>query len=127
MKAFHNDKKIKQKYIARVDAHIKADKSVQLVRNYFKKRGYHVTTKSSVTNNGHDLNIIKGVKSFSVEVKTAFFSARSWKVGKTFDKKHDFIAIVFGKDIYFELWDEHKKKCSKNGTRCLTKIASLYV
>lgn len=105
-----------------------AENSVKLVRNYFKKMGYKTTAKSKPTANGYDLVVLKDEKSFSIEVKTAFLNSRSWQVGKTHNKENDFIAIVFpNKKIHFELWKDHKEKCTKNGKRSLTKIASLYV
>lgn len=107
--------------------HKKAEDSVELVRKYFKELGFDVTTKSKPTSNGHDLVVLKNDKSFRVEVKTAFYSARSWKVGKTHELEHDFIAIVFNNKIHFEDWKEHKNKCSKNGQRTLTKLAGIYV
>lgn len=118
----------KDQFVAATKAHQLANNSVDKVRKYFKNLGYHVTDKSKPTANGHDLVIIKGSKSFTVEVKTCFYSARSWKVGKTFGLKNDFIAIVMPSgQVYIEEWDSHKEKCSKNGTRALTKITNLYI
>ena len=107
---------------------IKAQKSVSLVRKYFKRLGYTATSKSNVKSNGYDLVIIKGSKSFAVEIKTAFYSCRSWQVGKTFNTKNDFIAIVMPNNIiHIEDWESHREKCNKNGKRTLTKIVNLYV
>jgi hypothetical protein len=116
MKAFHGDNEIK------------ALNSVKLATKYFKKLGYKATEKSSVTSNGYDIVILKKDKSFTIEVKSAFYSSRSWLIGKTFDKENDFIAIVMpNNEIHIEDWNSHKAKCKRNGRRCITKIVNLYI
>ena len=72
-----------------------AEKSVEVVRNFFKSLGYKTTEKSSVFRNGYDLVILKGNKSFSIEVKTAFLSSRSWKNNKEPGSNIEFETIHF--------------------------------
>lgn len=45
MQAFHNDPKIKTKYLMRVRAHAKADEQTQQVASWFERNGWLVTNK----------------------------------------------------------------------------------
>jgi hypothetical protein len=110
----------------RYTKHIKAEKSVIVCKEFLEDHGYIVSNVKRAASNGHDLVAIKGSDAITIEVKTAFYSARSWKISKA-TTNSDLVAVVFPSgDIHFDSMFHHGKQCSKSGYRCVTQIAKIY-
>lgn len=119
MKAFHNDPKVKERYIP----HSLAKKSVMIAKIYFESIGYEVSKPKHPCTNGPDLC----VGEFRVEVKKVFYSSRAYKVSKVTRTADDYIAIIFNDGhVHVERMEDHLRLCSKDGGRCVTGLARLY-
>jgi len=110
------------------EAHSKAENSVEIVRSYLHANGWITTNKISCSANGRDIVAVRRGESAIIEVKSAIYSSRAWKVKKVLDSSVDYIAIVFpnGK-IHFDTIRMHLSECSKNGDRSLTGLAKIYM
>lgn len=106
---------------------MKDNRSVIIARNFFKRLGFQTSTSRNPSANGTDLHIRKNNKYFSVEVKSAFYSSRSWRVNKTLRVHDDYIAIVFPNgEIHIESMKDHLMKCNSVGNRAVSNLAAIY-
>lgn len=116
MQAFLNDEKIKEEYAP----HIAAKESVETASRYFLKRGWLVYNKKHVCARGSDLTISKNSMALTVEVKTAAFSKRIWRISVVKKKRRndDLIAIVYpGGKVLVQPMKDHLKLCMASGMR----------
>ena len=121
--SFYGKEKIKEKYLN------KASKSQKIVRAWLETVGAIVAEVNHPSTNGIDLTAIKNNKSYTFEVKTAIFSARTWKINpvNTSGKKCDFIAIVLPDNhVIFEPMQNHLLQCNNNGIRTITNSVNFH-
>lgn len=109
-------------------AHATAKKSVLAAAHFFEKLGFQVLGKDkNISSSGPDLTIIAGHRAYRVEVKTATFSSKAWKVTKTNRVNDDYVAIVFPSGaVHVEPMVDHSQKCAATGARSLTAIGLIY-
>lgn len=116
MLAFHGDPKVKKKYIP-----------ATAVSNELTRLGFEVLKTNHQNANGTDMQASKNGVCYNFEIKQASKTTRSWRVGKTFSKTDDYVAIVFPKgDVHIEPMSEHLMKCSADGSRRITALAKIY-
>lgn len=102
--------------------------STKIVAKKLTELGFDVLKINKPTANGTDLQAVKSGKCYNFEVKQASRQTRSWRVGKTFSTKDDYIAIVFPNgSVHFEPMAEHASKLNKSGFRQITELARIYV
>ena len=104
-----------------------AEESVQFVVKELKTLGFTIPKEKKNPNaNGPDIVAVKD-DICTFEVKRARRSTRCWKVSKTQRFNDDYVAIVMPSGrVHFEEMSSHKEKCSKDGTRRVTKLVKLY-
>lgn len=104
----------------------KAIYSQNLVCDYLKSKGFVISEVNKPTSNGLDVVAIKNGKSLLIEVKSAIYSSRCWKIKKVHPKA-DYVAIVLPSDeIYFESADMWSRLSDSIGNQTVTQIVNLY-
>jgi hypothetical protein len=115
----------KAEFVRELKKHQKADDSVKRVRADLEAKGFTVTGHRDVSANGPDLTAIRGDVGFTVEVKSAFFTKRAWKIQPAKRVHDDFIAVVFPNGaIHYETMKQHQDMVGTR-SRCLTSIARI--
>ena len=105
--------------------HLKAEESVSRCCEFLVGLGYSVSTRH-VTANGHDIVALRRGKALTIEVKTAFYSARAWKTSRIFNCTSDLVCVVFPCGYcLFEDSRHYTKTAAKSGEKCYTKVGSL--
>lgn len=119
MKTKKNDKYEKSQKKARDAVKSAADK--------FSNLGFQVATLRSVNRPGPDIEIFNSNGALRVEVKAAFKSRDTWRIGRTSRKQDDLIAIVFPNGfVHVEDMRDHLKSCMKDGERIINALGRLY-
>jgi len=94
-----------------------------LIEKQFRKLGFKCLPKQHINANGPDLVIIKGPKSYTVEIKNIKVTERgSLQVPPVSipRKGDDLIAIVISKDyVLIEPMKDHLKLCTGKGYRTM--------
>lgn len=104
----------------------KAIYSQNLVCELLKAKGFIISEVNKPTSNGIDVVAIKNSKHLLIEVKTAIYSSRSWKIKKVHPKA-DYVAIVFPNDfIYFESVEMWNQLSDSSGNQTLTAMVNFF-
>lgn len=89
------------------------------------KKGWKVFDIKHDHANGIDLTISKNERTYRVEIKRAFKTARAWrinKVGKSGINCELLIIILPNEDIIIQPMKEHLILCTKSGNRHITEL-----
>lgn len=99
--------------------------SVAIVRTHLIDLGFEVTTPNHPNANGVDLTVMKDGHAFTVEVKSASRTTRSWRVPKCHTIS-DYIAIVMpNTSVRLEVMSDHLRLCGSDGSRHITRLVKL--
>lgn len=101
-------------------------KSENTAKTIFESLGFSVERGYG---RGPDLYCKIGTMQWTVEVKTASYAARSWRVGRVVPmrKNDDLVAMVLPNGrVYIDEMQCHLSKCMKGGPRTITDIVEKF-
>jgi hypothetical protein len=114
------------KSISKEATHIIGQNSQDVVVSYLISKGFTVAEVNHVTSNGLDVVAIKNGVSFRIEVKTLYYSSRSWRAKKPHPHAQ-YVAVVFpNQSIRFETVDDWNKTADNSGVKMFTSLMKLY-
>lgn len=120
MQSYLNDPGLKEKSLD------KAQQAQTLVREILELSGFTVAEVKNVSANGIDIVAIKSGEQFCIEVKTTFYTSRSWRVKKIHTKADYVFVLLPSGHLYIQDAISWRKAASIGGDRGITHIVRLY-
>jgi hypothetical protein len=107
---------------------MKANKPELVAAKYFKSLGFKVFDQGDMFANGHDFTIVKGKRTWRVEVKKVLKGNRCFLVKPVSEQrsKDDLIVMVLGNQVIsIQPMADHLQLCSKDRSRRITAIVDI--